>query len=186
MHFLWHELSHVPYYFYLVTLILKFDLLLKNFNLCCYWVVVPAQQASLSSDNHYYKLNECLKDSTQILKFCPQARLFDFKRTSSRGSRALWKSHITFLSVCSSVVCLSTIHMIAFLSRTASLIVINLGTKMYGWSTSVDIFRRDPSRGQSRVGKSMFSENVLSWEGCSKNQVHISDLKACRKKCSLF
>ena len=143
--------------------------------------MVPAWRASLSSDNHYFKLNECLKDSTQILKFCPQARLFDFKRTSSRGS------HITFLSVRSSVVCLSTIHMIAFLSRTASLIVINLGTdEVFTLPTSVDIFRRDPSRGQSRVGKSMFSENVLRREGCSKNQVHISDLKACRKKCSLF
>ena len=35
----------------LLTLTLKFDLLLKNFNLGCYLVVVAAWRVSLSSDN---------------------------------------------------------------------------------------------------------------------------------------
>ena len=41
----------VPYFFYFVTL--KIDLLLKNFNLGCYLIIVAARQASLSSDNFY-------------------------------------------------------------------------------------------------------------------------------------
>ena len=44
----------VPYFFYLVTLTLNFDLLLKNFNLGSYLVIVAARRASLSSDNSYY------------------------------------------------------------------------------------------------------------------------------------
>ena len=40
--------------FDLVTLTLKFDLLLKNFNRGCYFVMVTARRASLSSDNSYY------------------------------------------------------------------------------------------------------------------------------------
>ena len=39
--------------FCLVTLTLKFDLLLKNFNLGCYLMMVAARRASLSSDNSY-------------------------------------------------------------------------------------------------------------------------------------
>ena len=38
---------------YLMTLTLKFDLLLKNFNLGCYLVMVAAWRGSLSSDNSY-------------------------------------------------------------------------------------------------------------------------------------
>ena len=38
---------------HLVFLTLKFDLLLKNFNLGCYLMVVAARRASLSSDNSY-------------------------------------------------------------------------------------------------------------------------------------
>ena len=33
-----------------------FDLLLKNFNLGCYLVMVAARRASLSSDNYYLQL----------------------------------------------------------------------------------------------------------------------------------
>ena len=47
---LWQDLSHGTIIFDLVTLTLKFDLLLKNFNLCCYLVMVAAWRASLSSD----------------------------------------------------------------------------------------------------------------------------------------
>ena len=39
--------------FYLLTLTLKFDLLLKNSNLGGYLVMVAARWASLSSDNSY-------------------------------------------------------------------------------------------------------------------------------------
>ena len=42
------DLSHGTVIFYLVTWSLKFDLLLKNFNLGCYLVMVAAQRASLS------------------------------------------------------------------------------------------------------------------------------------------
>ena len=37
--------------FDLVTLTLKFELLVKNFNFGCYLVMVAARRASLSSDN---------------------------------------------------------------------------------------------------------------------------------------
>ena len=39
--------------FELGTLTLKFDPLVKNFNLGCYLVMVAAQRASLASDNSY-------------------------------------------------------------------------------------------------------------------------------------
>ena len=41
--------------FDLVTLILRFDLLLKNFNLAYYLMVVATRRALLSSENSYYK-----------------------------------------------------------------------------------------------------------------------------------
>ena len=40
--------------FDIVTLTLKYDLLLKNVNLGCYIMMVAARRASLSSDNSYY------------------------------------------------------------------------------------------------------------------------------------
>ena len=49
MYSLLQDLSHGTVIFDLVTL--KFDLILKNFNLGCYSVMVAAQRASLSSDN---------------------------------------------------------------------------------------------------------------------------------------
>ena len=54
MYCLWQDLSHGTIIFDLVTLTLNFDLLLKNFNLGCYLVMVAARRASLSSDNSYY------------------------------------------------------------------------------------------------------------------------------------
>ena len=54
MYSLWQDLWHGTIIFDLVTLILKFDLLLKNLNLCRYLVMVAARQASLSSDNSYF------------------------------------------------------------------------------------------------------------------------------------
>ena len=48
--FTWYQ------HFYFVTLTLKFDLILKIFNLGCYLVMVAAPRASLSSDNSYYDL----------------------------------------------------------------------------------------------------------------------------------
>ena len=54
MYSLWQDLSHGSIIFYLVTLTLKFDLLLKNFNHGFYLVMVAARQASLSSDNSYF------------------------------------------------------------------------------------------------------------------------------------
>ena len=53
MYSLWQDLSHSTAIFYLVTLILKFDLLLKYFNHGFYLVMVAARQALLSSDNSY-------------------------------------------------------------------------------------------------------------------------------------
>ena len=50
--------------FYLVTLTLKFDLLLQNFNLGCYLVMVAAGQASLFSDNSYYVACDYLEQLT--------------------------------------------------------------------------------------------------------------------------
>ena len=46
--------------FYLVTLTLKFDPLMKNFNLDCYLMMVAARWASLSSDNSYYSKSNLL------------------------------------------------------------------------------------------------------------------------------
>ena len=45
------DLSHGTIMFDLVTL--KFGLLLKNFNIGCYLVMVAAWRASMSSDNYY-------------------------------------------------------------------------------------------------------------------------------------
>ena len=56
MYSLWQYLSHGTISFDLVTLTLNFDLLLKNFNLGCYLVMVAARRASLSSDNSYWHL----------------------------------------------------------------------------------------------------------------------------------
>ena len=60
MCFLWQDLSHGTVIFDLVTLTLKFDLLLKNFNSGFYLhfilVMVAAWEASLSSDNSYLPL----------------------------------------------------------------------------------------------------------------------------------
>ena len=44
----------VPWFFYLVTLTLKFDLLLTNFDHGFYLMMVAARRASLSSDNSYF------------------------------------------------------------------------------------------------------------------------------------
>ena len=55
MYSLRQGLSHGTITFDLVTLTLKFDLFLKNFNLGCYLVMVAARRAS-SSDNSYYCL----------------------------------------------------------------------------------------------------------------------------------
>ena len=54
MYSLWQDLSHGTISFDLVTLTLKFDLLLKNFNYGFYLVMVAARRASLSSDNSYF------------------------------------------------------------------------------------------------------------------------------------
>ena len=54
MYFLWQDRSHGTVIFDLVTLTLKFDLLLKNFNLDFYLVLSAAWRASLSSDKSYY------------------------------------------------------------------------------------------------------------------------------------
>ena len=53
---LWKDLSHGAVIFDLVTLTLKFDLLLKNFNHGFYLVMVAARGASLSTDNSYWLL----------------------------------------------------------------------------------------------------------------------------------
>ena len=60
MYSLWQDLSHGAIIFDLVTLTLKFDLLLKNFNHGIYLVIVAARPASLSSDNSYFPKNECV------------------------------------------------------------------------------------------------------------------------------
>ena len=54
MYSLSQDFSHGTIIFDLVTLTLKFDLLLKNFNIGCYLVIVANWLASLSSDNSYY------------------------------------------------------------------------------------------------------------------------------------
>ena len=41
-----------------MTLTLKFDPIVKNINLGCYLVMVAALQASLSSDNSYFKVGQ--------------------------------------------------------------------------------------------------------------------------------
>ena len=53
MYSLSQDLSHGNVIFDPVTLTLKFDLLLKNFNFCYCLVMVAARGASLSSDNSY-------------------------------------------------------------------------------------------------------------------------------------
>ena len=50
--------------FWLVPLTLKFDLLLKNFYLGCYLVMVAVRLASLSSDNSYFTLCKL------VIKWC--------------------------------------------------------------------------------------------------------------------
>ena len=56
MYSLWQDLSHGTISFYHLTLTLKFDLLLKNFNRGCYLLVVAAWRASLSSENSYFHI----------------------------------------------------------------------------------------------------------------------------------
>ena len=62
-----------------MTLTLKFDLLLKNFNLGCYLMMVAARRASLSSDNSYYlvAIGElyCLL-TTLVINFTTQKKNF--------------------------------------------------------------------------------------------------------------
>ena len=48
------DLSNSTIIFDFVTLTLTLNLLLKNFNIGCYLVMVAARRASLSSDNSYY------------------------------------------------------------------------------------------------------------------------------------
>ena len=49
-----------------VTLILKFDLLLKSFNLGCYLVMVAARRTSLSYDNSYYPIDEVVQMKSDL------------------------------------------------------------------------------------------------------------------------
>ena len=51
-----------------MTLTLKFDLVLKNFNNGFYLVMVAAQRASLSSDNSYYLVTLTLKFDLLVKK----------------------------------------------------------------------------------------------------------------------
>ena len=54
---------------YIVTLTFRFDILLKNFNLGCYLIMVAARQAPLSSDNSYYQSPTTLNKTTYIRDF---------------------------------------------------------------------------------------------------------------------
>ena len=60
MYSLLQDLSYGTIIFDLLTLTLKFELLLKKFNLYYYLVMVATRRASLSSDNSYYapRLND--------------------------------------------------------------------------------------------------------------------------------
>ena len=76
MYSLLQDLSHGTIIFDLVTLTLKFDLLLKNFNHGFYLVMVAARLASLSSDNSYLgqwcninNLNSGLRVSCNLLAY---------------------------------------------------------------------------------------------------------------------
>ena len=51
----------VPNSIYIVTLTFRFDLLLINFNLSCYLMMVAVLQAPLSSDNSCYLLQLCTR-----------------------------------------------------------------------------------------------------------------------------
>ena len=53
---LWQDLSHGTVIFDLSILTLKFDILLKNFDIGCYLVMVAARRALLSSDNSYLEV----------------------------------------------------------------------------------------------------------------------------------
>ena len=55
--------------YYLMALTLKFDLLLKNFNLGCYLIMVAAPRVSLSSDNSYYLMALTLKFDVLLKNF---------------------------------------------------------------------------------------------------------------------
>ena len=57
-----------------MTLTLNFDLLLKNFNLGCYLVMVAARRASLSSDNSYSSFFLSLSESKVLAQGFKQGR----------------------------------------------------------------------------------------------------------------
>ena len=69
MYPLWQDLSLGTVIFDLVTLTLKFDLLLKNINLGCYLVMVAARWASLSSDNSYCACVPLVYGETKFERF---------------------------------------------------------------------------------------------------------------------
>ena len=67
MYSLLQDLSHgTIIIFDLVTLTLKFDLILKKLNLDCYLVMVAARRASLSSINSYSSV--CVNSNLRVLK----------------------------------------------------------------------------------------------------------------------
>ena len=55
-------------FYHNLTLTLKFDLLMKNFNLGCYLVMVAARRASLSSDNSYFENGWSYRHAMQKIK----------------------------------------------------------------------------------------------------------------------
>ena len=67
MYFLWQDLLRGTVIFHLVTLTLKVDLLLRNFNIDCYLVMV-ATLLALSSDNSFYHVWS--RENYELKYFC--------------------------------------------------------------------------------------------------------------------
>ena len=88
MYSLSQDLSHGTVIIDLVTLTLKFDLLLRNFNFCYYLVMVAARRAWLSSDNSYWP------SDLDLAFFCRRAMLSQTSRRQKyfTGHSVWWRT----------------------------------------------------------------------------------------------